>query len=309
VSRRGALLAALALGMASLGWLDPSATPREAARLYADGKFDDAATKYNQALVDAPDSTLLHFNLGDAEYRRKQFEASARAFASLPQDAAAQYNQGNALYQMGVAAEQDKPQDALKHWAEALVAYRRAIATDPKDEDAKFNYEWVSRKIEELKKKLEEQQQKQDQQQNQQNQDQNKQDESQQDQEKQQQDQNKQDQADQQQKDEQQKDQQQAQDKPQDQQKPDDQQQAGQQPEQKPDQPTKQDQEQAQQNQQQPGGEEQQQAQGGDAQPAEGELSRDEATALLDGERNEELRPEDVIRRQLGTGEGPVQDW
>ena len=293
--RHAERLLLLVLALCALGWLDPSATPREAARLYEAGKFDDAATKYNQALVDEPDSALLHFNLGDAEYRRKQYEASARAFASLPQDAAAQYNQGNALYQMGQAAEQAKPQDALQKWAEALVAYRRAIATDPADEDAKFNYEWVSRKIEELKKKLEEQQQNQNQQ-DQQNQDQQKQDQ----------------QADQQQ---QPQDQQQKQDQqPQDQQKQDEQQQAGEQPEQKQDEqaqkPEQPQGEQKAQQDQQPSGE-QQQAQGGEgqAQPAEGELSRDEATALLDGERNEELRPDEVIRRQLGAGEGPVQDW
>jgi Ca-activated chloride channel family protein len=295
VRRHAERLLLLVLAICALGWLDPSATPREAARLYEAGKFDDAATKYNQALVDEPDSALLHFNLGDAEYRRKQYEASARAFASLPQDAAAQYNQGNALYQMGLAAEQAKPQDALQKWAEALVAYRRAIATDPADEDAKFNYEWVSRKIEELKKKLEEQQQNQNQQ-DQQNQDQQKQDQ----------------QADQQQ---QPQDQQQKQDQqPQDQQKQDEQQQAGEQPEQKQDEQAKKPEqpqgEQKAQQDQQPSGE-QQQAQGGEgqAQPAEGELSRDEATALLDGERNEELRPDEVIRRQLGAGEGPVQDW
>ena len=291
--RLGESILLLVLGACTLGWLDPSATPREAARLYDEGKFDDAATKYNQALVDEPDSSLLHFNLGDAEYRRKEYEASARAFASLPEDAAAQYNQGNALYQIGLAAEQAKPQDALQKWAEALVAYRRAIATDPSDEDAKFNYEWVSRKIDELKKKLEEQQQNQDQQNQQQEQ---------QDQDQQQQDQ----QADQQQQpqDQQQNEQQQ----PQAQQKQDEQQQAGEKPEEKQDQQPEQ--AQGEQQEQQPSDQgEPQQAQGGDAQRAEGELSREEATALLDGERNEELRPDEVIRRQLGAGEGPVQDW
>lgn len=294
---RRSTFALLALAAGSLGWLDPSATPRAAARLYAEGKFDDAATRYNQALTDAPDSTLLHFNLGDAEYRRKQYEAAGRAFGQVPQSAAAQYNQGNALYRLGQAAEQEKPQDALAKWAEALVAYRRAIATDPADEDAKFNYEWVSRKIAELQKKLEDQ--KNDQQQDQQ----------------QQQDKQDQEKKDPQQKDEQQKDQQQNQQqkdqKPQDQQPQDQKPQDEQQPDQKPgDQPPPQ--EPSQQGEQQPPDApkpEQGEAPGGQAQPAEGELSREEATALLDGERNEELRPDEVIRRQLGTGEAPVQDW
>jgi len=284
VRRSGRRILLVLLAAGALGWLDPSATPREAARLYAAGKYDDAAAKYNQALVDEPDSALLHFNLGDAEYRRNQYDAALRAFASLPDDAAAQYNQGNALYQMGLAAEQAKPQEALQKWAEALVAYRRAIASDPADEDAKFNYEWVTRKIEELQKKLQEQQQNQDQQQNQQNDQQDQQDQDQQ--------------AGQQQDDARQ---------PQDHEQ-EEQRQAGEQPEQNEEQQAEQpDRQQA--GEQQPPEGEQRQAQGGEGRPAEGELSPEEATALLDGERSEELRPDEVIRRQLGAGEGPVQDW
>jgi Ca-activated chloride channel family protein len=287
VTARRPTLALLALAAAAIGWLDPSAAPRDAARLYDEGKFDEAATRYNQALTDAPDSSLLHFNLGDAEYRRHQYEAAGRAFGQVPQDAAALDNQGNALYRLGQAAEEAKPQDALAKWAEALVAYRRAIGTDPTDEDAKFNYEWVSRKIAELQQKLEDQ--KNDQQQRQ--------DEQQKDEQQKDQQQKEQEQKDQQEKDEQQQqeDQQpqgaQEDQQPQDQQQPEKPSQQGEQ--QPPDAP-------------QP---EQGEAAGGQAQPAEGELSREEATALLDGERNEELRPDEVIRRQLGTGEAPVQDW
>jgi Ca-activated chloride channel family protein len=283
MTARGRLLGLLAAASCSVGWLDPSATPREAARLYAEGKFDDAATRYNQALTDDPDSALLHFNLGDAEYRRKQYEAAGRAFQQVPQNAAAEYNRGNALYRLGQAAEQEKPQDALARWAEALVAYRRAIATDPADEDAKFNYEWVSRKIAELQKKLQEQQENKDQ--RQQDQQPNDQQQDQQDQQNQQQDQEKQ----------------QEQEPQQDQQQPDQPKDQEEQPQAPPEQGE----------QQQPDAQEPKEgeAAGGQGQPAEGELSREEATALLDGERNEELRPDEVIRRQLGTGEAPVQDW
>lgn len=241
-------LGLLVAAAGSLGWFDPSATPRAAARLFAAGKFDDAVTRYNEALIDEPDSDLLHFNLGDAEYRRGQFDAAVRAFQRVPQDAAADYNRGNALFRKGEGAQTEKPQEALTHWAEALVAYRRAIGTDPTDEDAKYNYEWVSRKVEELKKKLEEQQQ-QDQQQDQQQQDQ-----------------------------------------PKD--EPGDQAEQGGQPKSPEPQPEP------------PPGEAQQ-----DDAPSDGRMSRDEATALLDGERAEELQPDEVIRRQLGTGDGPAQDW
>ena len=255
-ARRCLLLVAAAC---SIGWLDPSALPRRAAREYDAGEFDEAVQHYNQALIDEPDSTLLHFNLGAAEYRRGQFEAAARATELLHDDPQAAYNRGNALFRLGEAAATQKPQEAMTRWAEALVAYRRTIALDPADEDAKFNYEWVMRKIEELQKKQEEQQK--EQQQNQENQEQQ------------------QDQQDQQQGEQEQ--------QPQDEQAKQEQQaEQPQQPEAPPE-----------------------ARQGGQAQPADGEMTEEEAAALLDGERNEELRPDEVIRRQLGGGDLPGQDW
>jgi Ca-activated chloride channel family protein len=248
---------------ATLGWLDPSALPRRAAREYEAGKFDESVQHYNQALIDEPDSSLLHFNLGAAEYRRGQYEAAARAVELLHDDPAAAYNRGNALFRLGEAAAQ-KPQDAMTRWAEALVAYRRAIALDPADEDAKFNYEWVTRKIEELKQQQQNQEQQQDQQQEQQQGEQ-------QNQEQQQEEQQQQEQA--------------KEEAP---------------PEQRDEQPG----EQAQQPEPPP-----EVQQGGDAAPSDGEMTEEEATALLDGERNEELRPDEVIRRQLGAGDLPGQDW
>jgi Ca-activated chloride channel family protein len=243
--------------MASLAWLDPSALPRQAAREYEAGEFDEAVQHYNQALIDEPDSSLLHFNLGAAEYRRGQYEAAARAVELLSDDPAAAYNRGNALYRLGEAAAAQTPQDAMKHWAEALVAYRRAIALDPADEDAKFNYEWVVRKIEELRKKQEEEQNQDQQQQGQEQQQEEKQDQAKEE----------------------------PQEQPQEQEQPPPAEQA-QQPEAPPE--------------PQPGGE---------AAPSDGEMTEDEATALLDGERNEELRPDEVIRRQLGAGDLPGRDW
>src|SRR5262249_26790620 len=155
----------VAFGATGASWLDPHATAREAARLYAEGKFQDAAAKYNEALIDDPDSALLHFNLGDASYRQGQFRAAVSPLAPIAagdgaRPAAAAYNTGNAKYRLGAAAESAEPQKALGLYAEALVAYRRAMGADPADEDAKFNHEFVERKIADLKKKLEEQRKK-----------------------------------------------------------------------------------------------------------------------------------------------------
>ena len=176
------------------------------------------------------------------------------------------YNIGNAKYRLGQAAESSDPKAALGLYAEALAAYRRAMGAAPDDADAKFNHEFVEKKMADLKKKLEEQQKQQQQQQ-----DQDKQDEA------------KQDQHGQQQKPEPEGD---RQDRQQDQQ----QQQAG---------------EQQQQQQQQ-----QQAAAGQAGEKKDGEMSKAEAAALLDAQRDQEVRPDEVVKKLQGAGvvEAP-EDW
>jgi Ca-activated chloride channel family protein len=285
---RGAA-AAVVLALLSVGWFDPYAKGREGNQLYADGKFDEAATAYNQGLVDDPDSAALHFNLGDAQYEAKQYEAALAAYGQVGDDPARKarvdYNVGNVKYRQGAAVEGAEPQKAIEQWTEALVAYRRALGVDPNDQDAKFNYELVLAKIKALQKKLEEQkQQQQDQQQK--NDEQQKQDQE-------QKDEQKQDQADQQQ---------QQQDQAQEQK--DQQQQAEQQP---------QDQKEQQEQQQQADDAEkrqddQRQAQAGEA--GEGEMTRDEAAALLDSQRDQAVQPDEVVRRMQGAGVAePARDW
>lgn len=305
--RRAALLVLL-LASTQVAWLDPHARAREGNRLYAEGKFDDAAAKYNEALVDDPDSARLHFNLGDARYRQGKFDEALQAFQQIPttdddkaRTSRVAYNAGNALYKLGAAAEAGKPQEALQRWGEAVAAYRRALGADPENVDAKFNHEFVMKRIADLKKKLEEQQ-KQDEQKKQEQQQQN-----------QNQDQQKDQQQDQQQ--DQRQDQQQAQDKPQDQQqqegekKPDDQQRAEQPKpdQQQPDQRQPEPQQQAAQ-EQTPDGQQDAAAAGGEKKP--GEMSQQEATALLDGEKNDEVRPDEVVKKLMRAGEAqPAQDW
>jgi len=261
-----------------LGWLDPYAAGRQGNRLFAEGKYDDAVAKYNEALVDQPDSPQLHFNLGVAAHKQGKYDDALKAFQQIPADdnqpkqtARAAAGIGNAKYKLGEAAEASDPKTALTDYAEALAAYRRAMGADPADLDIKFNHEFVEKKLADLKKKLEEQQKQQDQQ--------------------------KQDQANQDQQDQKQDQAQNSQDQKQDQQKQDQQQpQADQQ---------------GQQHDQQP--QQKQEAGGGAAEHAEkqdGEMSQQEAAAVLDSQRDQEVQPSDVIKKLQGAVVAePAQDW
>jgi Ca-activated chloride channel family protein len=134
----GALLL-LAWPLAAFGDSAASAVA-EGNRRYGEKKYDEAIVSYQKALQDLPESPDIFFNLGAAEYQKKNYEQSGKLFGrsiSLG-DAARQtqaaYNLGNSLYREG-------------KFLDALAAFKKAIELDPKDMDAKFNYEIVFRAL------------------------------------------------------------------------------------------------------------------------------------------------------------------
>ncbi len=198
---------------------------------YQQGKFEDAYKEFQETLKSHPESRAedtLQFDSGTAAYKLKDYTKALESFsqALLTPDTGLQskghYNLGNTLYQHGEMQKNDDKK--LSDWTNALDHYEQTLKLDPQNKEAKDNYEYVKRKIDELKNKKQEQQpspsptppqknnqNKQNQQQNQQNQDQQqqqqkdqqqkdqKQDQQQQQQQQQQQSQSQQNQKDQQQ--------------------------------------------------------------------------------------------------------------
>ncbi len=187
---------------------------------YRDGKFEDAYSQFQQTLKSHPESTAddkLQFDSGAAAYKLKDYNKALESFsqALLTRDTGLQskghYNLGNTLYQHGETEKSDDKK--LIDWTNALDHYEQTFKLDPENKDAKDNYEYVKKKIEELKNKKSQQQPSPSpspRQKNKQNQ-QNKQDQQQQQNQDQQQQQNQQQQQDQQQQQQQQQDQQQQQ--------------------------------------------------------------------------------------------------
>jgi len=199
---------------------------------YQQGKFEDAYKEFQETLKSHPESRAedeLQFDSGTAAYKLKDYNKAMESFsqALLTRETGLQskghYNLGNTLYRRGEMQKSDDKK--LSDWKNALDHYEQTLKLDPQNKEAKDNYEYVKKKIDELKNKKEQQQpspsptppqkdkqKKQDQQQkqqNQQNQDQQQQqkdqqqkdqkDQQQQQQQQQQQNQNQQDQKDQQQ--------------------------------------------------------------------------------------------------------------
>jgi Ca-activated chloride channel family protein len=281
-------------------------SPAEALREYKDGKYDQALKEYQQLLERKGDDSRLHFNAGAAAYRRhqlgeaaKQFDEAANA-SDLRLQGMAYYNRGNSLYYLG---EQDPdPSKRGEAWKKSIQDFQNSLKLDPQDQDARFNLQFVKKKLEELKQQQQQSQQnKSDQQQNQ---DQQQQQQQQQPQDQQNQKQDDQKQQRQQQQDQQEQQAQSQQDQQSPQQKQDDQkqqQQAGQSQEQK--------QQEAEQSSARP----QESDEKGEEQPAAaipaGQMTPQQARQLLDSQKGEEMvlpanpkaRPSDLRR--------PFKDW
>ncbi len=197
------LLLILFLSLASNAVLAQGAGRRQIAegnKHYAENKFDEANDKYRDAEVANPESPIVHFNIGDALYKKRKYEEALQAYQKTLQksddpqlQAQAYYNSGNTYFR-------------LNKWQESLQSYQEALKLNPNDQDAKYNLEYVRAKIKENAQK---QPQDQPQQKPQNQQDQQQQNQQQQDQ------QQKQPEQDQQQKEQQQQQDQQKQDEPQ----------------------------------------------------------------------------------------------
>ena len=131
-----------------------SGSPSSALREYQAGKFDQALQEYEQLLKRHSDDPRLHFNAGAAAYRNRQFDQAEKHFnqavgaPDLNLQALAYYNRGNALYHLGEAI----PDKAKKSeaWQRAIKDYQNTLKLNPQDADAKFNLDFVKKKLEEL---------------------------------------------------------------------------------------------------------------------------------------------------------------
>lgn len=135
----------LAFPLAAAGDSAASAVA-EGNRQYAGGKYDEAILNYQKALQELPESPQVFFNLGAAEYQKKNYEQAGKLFgrsialSDSALQAQAAYNLGGTLYREGKLIE-------------SLAAFKKAIEIDPRDADAKFNYEFVSLKLKEQEQK------------------------------------------------------------------------------------------------------------------------------------------------------------
>jgi Ca-activated chloride channel family protein len=199
-----------------IGWVDPASdNNEEGVQLYNEEKHDEAISKFTDAQSYVPESQSLNFNIANTHYKTGKFPEAEKSFkdAMKTKDntlkSKANYNIGNTMYKQG------KFKEALDFYKKAIGLTEKGNMKDKETasirEDAKYNYEFVQKKMEEMQK---EQQERQDQ-------------EEQEDQEKDKQEQQEQQEQEKQEQEQQEKDKQQPEEKDPDQQKQQDEQSKG----------------------------------------------------------------------------------
>jgi Ca-activated chloride channel family protein len=151
------------------------ASPATAEAAYQKGDFATAQREYAAAVQNDKRKAELEFNAGAAAYKAGQFPQAATAFqkslggetSADPKRLAVQenayYNLGNTLYRTGQKTVQSKPEETIKTWEQAVKTYDAALQLRKADVDARYNRDFVQKKLDELKKQEQQKQQQEDQ--------------------------------------------------------------------------------------------------------------------------------------------------
>ena len=109
---------------------------------YKKGELGRARTQYQDALKSNPAETAASYNLGNTFYKEDKYESAQSAYEKAaknekdaPAKARAYYNLGNSYVR-------------LKQNDKAIEAYENALRLNPRDQDAKYNLELLTKKDE-----------------------------------------------------------------------------------------------------------------------------------------------------------------
>ena len=113
---------------------------RKGNRKYDKGAYEEAIGRYEEALRLAPGNFEATYDLGNALYKAERYDkatetlqrAAADSLRSDAERAQAFYNLGNALFKQ-------------KKLQEALESYKQSLRLNPSDEEAKYNYAYTKR--------------------------------------------------------------------------------------------------------------------------------------------------------------------
>lgn len=139
---------------------------RSGNRKFAKGNFRDAAVEYMRALDKDSTSFAANYNLASVHYRLGDYESATEALGHIKDFAPESGHCSDYYFNLGDAAI------ARKQWQEAVDAFKQCLIADPGNLEAKENYIYAKKHLENQDQSQQNQNQNQDSQDNQdQNQD------------------------------------------------------------------------------------------------------------------------------------------
>ena len=160
-----ALLTLSVCGEVSAQQMKERGLVRKGNRQFKREQFEKSVDSYQRALQHDSTSFEAKYDLASALYRTERYEKAEKTLLGIVNDTTrTELERGEVAYNLG------NTQFAQQKYKEALSSYRQAMRCNPNDEDAKFNYAFTKRLIQQ------QEQQQQNQDQNQDNKEQNQQD-------------------------------------------------------------------------------------------------------------------------------------
>ncbi|KPL19734.1 MAG: hypothetical protein AMJ92_02015 [candidate division Zixibacteria bacterium SM23_81] len=144
-------------------WGSVAGKVRKGNKEYGQGNYQQALKEYRDAQLEDPESSPLHYNIGNALYKQEKWQEAQVEYGNVLSSQDKQlagmtnYNMGNVHYRLG-------------NLQEAIEAYKNALRINPDDRDAKYNLEFIQKKLPENSQQQSQQSQDQESQENQQDQ-------------------------------------------------------------------------------------------------------------------------------------------
>lgn len=154
------LLFIFSISVATAQSADEKKAIKQGNEAYKKGEYDKASGSYQEVIQKNPDNATAQFNNGNALYKSDKKEESVKAYDNAISLFGTAAEKSNAYYNKGVVLQNEKK------LPECIEAYKQALKQDPSNEDARQNLQKA------LQQQKQQQQQKQDKQQEKKKQDQ-----------------------------------------------------------------------------------------------------------------------------------------
>ncbi|HEX9513671.1 MAG TPA: tetratricopeptide repeat protein [Puia sp.] len=106
---------------------------RSGNRYYKQKQIDQSQHQYQEAVRSAPDNPTANYNLGNAQFRKNNFEEAAKSYETSVEHSTGNAGREKGLYNKGVALAKQKK------LPESIDAWKNALKLDASDEDAREN--------------------------------------------------------------------------------------------------------------------------------------------------------------------------